>query len=142
MKKEAPSKILKFRNDAEIAAFMEKYSAFDLVDAGLAEIIPTPLFVRAQEEGKTLLKNKRIQVAFKDERSLRKAFSPFISSARTFSVVDTDSSGILLSLPDALPAENFYVPYLNISGIKILERTKKRTASMKSVQRMAQGRMA
>ncbi|MDZ7361754.1 MAG: hypothetical protein ONB46_13665 [candidate division KSB1 bacterium] len=84
MKRPVPSKIPKLKNDAEIAAFMEKYSAFDLVDAGLAEIIPTPLFVRAQEEGKALLKNKRIQVAFKDERALRKTFSPSISSARIF----------------------------------------------------------
>ncbi len=82
MKKTVPSKIPKFKNDAEIAAFMEKYSAFDLVDAGLADIIPTPLFVRAQDTGKTLLKDKRIQVAFKDERSLRKTFSSlyFISA--------------------------------------------------------------
>jgi hypothetical protein len=65
MRKSVPSKIPKFKNDAEIAAFMENYSAFDLVDAGLAEIIPTPLFARAHEEEKTLLKNKRIQVAFK-----------------------------------------------------------------------------
>jgi hypothetical protein len=74
MKKKVPSKIPKFRNGAEIAAFMEKYSAFDLVDTGLAEIIPTPFFVRAQEKVKTLLKDKCIQVAFKDKRSLQKAF--------------------------------------------------------------------
>lgn len=125
MKRKVPSKIPKFKNDAEIAAFMESHSAFDLVDAGLAEIIPTPLFRRAQEREKTLLKDKRIQVAFKDTRSLRKTFFPFISSTRIFSVIDTDSSGILLSLPDALTTENFYVPYLNISGIKILQETKK-----------------
>lgn len=142
MKKTMPSKIPKFKNDAEIAAFMEKYSAFDLVDAGLADIMPTPLFVRAQDKGKTLLKDKRIQVAFKDERSLRKIFSSFISSARFFFVIDTDSSGILLRLPDSSAAESFYVPYLNISGIKILEGAKKRTALIKSMQRMAQGRAA
>ena len=56
MKRPAPAKIPNFKNDAEIAAFMENHSAFDLVDAGLAEIIPTPLFVRAQEQKKTLLK--------------------------------------------------------------------------------------
>ncbi|GEM_PF-2473265 len=55
MKKKVPSKIPKFRNDDEIAAFMEKYSAFDLVDAGLADIIPAPFFVRAQDEEKDLL---------------------------------------------------------------------------------------
>jgi len=56
MKKSVPSKIPTFKNDAEIAAFMENYSAFDLVDAGLADIIPAPLFVRAPENGKMLLK--------------------------------------------------------------------------------------
>jgi len=56
MKKTVPSKIPKFKNDAEIAAFMENHSAFDLVDEGLADIIPTPFFVRAQEQEKTLLK--------------------------------------------------------------------------------------
>jgi len=56
MKKTVPSKIPKFKNDAEIATFMENYSAFDLVDAGLAEIIPTPVFVRAPQKGKPLLK--------------------------------------------------------------------------------------
>jgi hypothetical protein len=55
------SRIPKFKNDAEIAAFMESHSAFDLFDAGLAEIIPTPLFVRVPKKIKTLLKNKRIQ---------------------------------------------------------------------------------
>jgi len=120
MKRPLPSKIPKFKNDEEIAAFMEEYSPFDLVDVGLADIVPTPLFVRAQDEKKILLKNKRIQVAFKDERSLRKAFSSIISSTRIFSVIDTDSAGILLRVPDSSPAESFYVPYLNISGIKIL----------------------
>ena len=140
MKRPLPSKIPKFKNDEEIAAFMEEYSAFDLVDAGLADIVQSPLFVRAQEERKTLLKDKRIQVAFKDERSLRKTFSSFISSAHIFFVIDTDPAGILLSLSDSSPSESFYVPYLNISGIKILDEAKKPTASMKPKQRMTQGR--
>jgi hypothetical protein len=55
------SKIPKFKNDAEIAAFMEKHNAFDLIDAGLAEIVPTPLFVRAQEQERSFLKDKHIQ---------------------------------------------------------------------------------
>lgn len=115
---------------------MKQYSAFDLVDVGLADIVPTPLFVRAQDEKKTLLKNKRIQVAFKDEKSLRKAFSSYISSARIFFVIDADPAGILLSVPDSSPAENFYVPYLNISGIKILGESKKPAVSMKASQRI------
>jgi hypothetical protein len=68
MKRPLPSKIPKFKSDEEIAAFMEQYSAFDLVDAGLAEIVPTPQFVRAQDEKKKLLKNKRGQVTFKKKR--------------------------------------------------------------------------
>lgn len=138
MKKKVPSRIPKFKNDLEAATFMERYSAFDLVDAGLAEIIPTPLFVRAQEENKTLLKDKRIQVAFKDERPLQKTFSPSISSTRVFLVIDADSSGILLSLSDALPTENFYVPYQNISGIRIIKEIRGKSALAKSMQRMAQ----
>lgn len=46
MKKPLPSKLPAFKSDEEIAAFMEQYSAFDLVDAGLAVIVPTPEFVR------------------------------------------------------------------------------------------------
>jgi hypothetical protein len=40
MKRAAPKRIPNFKNDEEIAAFMEKYSAFDLIDKGLAEIVP------------------------------------------------------------------------------------------------------
>ncbi len=142
MKRPLPAKIPKFKNDEELAAFMEKYSAFDLVDAGFADIVPTPFFVRAHEEKRMLLKDKRIQVAFKDERALRKTFPSSISSARIFFVIDTDASGILLSLSNSSPSENFYVPYMNISGIKILEITKKRASSMRSMQKMAPGRGA
>ena len=35
-----------FKNDQEIAAFMESHDSFDLVDQGLAEIIETPNFTR------------------------------------------------------------------------------------------------
>lgn len=38
-KKKLPSEIPSFKSDDEIAAFMEKHSAFDLLDAGLAEIV-------------------------------------------------------------------------------------------------------
>jgi len=67
MKRPLPSKIPKFKNDEEIAAFMEQYSAFDLVNVGLVDIVPTPLFGLAQEEKKTLLESKRVQIAFKNE---------------------------------------------------------------------------
>jgi len=126
MKKNAPARIPKLQSDKEIAAFMEKHSAFDLIDAGLAEIVSTPSFVRIRETAPTLLKDKRVQVAFRDERALQKTFSSRISSSRTFFVIDTDTSGILLGLPDSPTADFFYVPYLNISGVKILKPSKTR----------------
>jgi hypothetical protein len=141
MKRPLPSKIPEFKNDEEIAAFMEKYSPFDLVDAGLAEIVPTPFFVRARNGEKTLLKDKHVQVAFKDERSIRKAFSSLISSARIFFVIDADPAGILLGLLDDPASENFYVPYLNISGIKILDGSKKKAARVKKNKRASDLRM-
>ncbi len=110
-----------FTGDAEIAAFMEKHSAFDLIDAGLAEVVATPSFVCMRETGPKLLKDQRVQVAFRDERALKKIFSSRISSARVFFVIDADTSGILLGLPDAPVADFFYVPYLNIGGVKVLK---------------------
>jgi len=74
MKKTLPSQIPKFRSAEEIAAFMEKVSAFDLLDAGLAEVVPTPHFVRKPDKTKAILKDKRVQIAFKDERPLRRIF--------------------------------------------------------------------
>jgi hypothetical protein len=50
MKKEAPAKIPDFESDEGIAVFMEEHSAFDLVDAGLATIVPIPKFVRRQKK--------------------------------------------------------------------------------------------
>ncbi|MGH7491402.1 MAG: hypothetical protein ACREOO_03300 [bacterium] len=123
MKRTVPSKIPNFKNDEEIATFMEKYSAFDLIDNGLAEIVPAAsIFPR--KKNKVLLKNKRVQVAFKDEQALRKAFSTWISSDRTYIVIDGDSSGILLTLSDSPRPKNFYIPYLNISGIRLLDESK------------------
>lgn len=125
MKKSLPSKIPEFKNDYEIAAFMEKYSGFDLLDKGLASIIATSSFVRPRKGVKALLKDKRVKIAFKDEGSLQKILSPSILSSRTFRVIDTDLSGILLSLPEVPASEGFYVPYLNISGITVLSGLKK-----------------
>jgi hypothetical protein len=121
MKRSLPTKLPKFKSDAEIAAFMEKYSGFDLLDAGLAEFVPTPSFARKPAREKALLKDKRVQIAFKDERPLRRIFpSSRPSSARIFFVIDADLSGILLGLLDSQEPESLYVPFLNISGIKIL----------------------
>jgi len=121
MTKSIPSKLPEFKSDKEIAAFMEKHSVVDLLEAGLAEVVPTPNFVRKPGKTKAILKDKRVQIAFKDERPLRRIFS---SSVRTFFVIDVDLSGILLGLPESRRAESFYVPYLNIGGIKILEESK------------------
>ena len=96
-----------------------RHDGFDLVDAGLATIVPTPFFVRRSEGEKTLLKEKRVQIALKDEQSLQKIFSS-LSWTGVFFVIDTDPSGILLGLPDSPEIGSLYVPYLNISGIKIL----------------------
>lgn len=112
---------------------MEKYSAFDLVDAGLATIVPTPKFVRRRKRKKTLLKNKRVQIAFKDEGTLKTKFSTLITTTRVFFVVDTDAAGILLSKPESPESENLYIPYLNIGGIKILNSRGKKNFSAQPV---------
>src|SRR5574341_53105 len=126
MKPPLPSKLPKFKSDEEIAAFMEKYSGFELLDAGLAELVPTPFFVRKPAREKALLKDKRVRIAFKDERPLRRIFpSNRPSSARIFFVIDTDLSGILLGSLDSQETESLYVPFLNISGIRIVEEPEK-----------------
>lgn len=108
-----------FNSDEEISAFMETHDAFQLVDERLAEIVPTPSFFRSRKSKAPILKDKHIQIAFKDERSLRKVLSS-LSSTRTFLVLDVDLSGILLRLPDSPQSESFYIPYLNIGGIRVL----------------------
>lgn len=52
MKKPVLSKLPSFKSDREIAAFMEANSGFDLLDAGLATMVPTPSFIRKQKVGK------------------------------------------------------------------------------------------
>jgi hypothetical protein len=126
MKKNLLTQIPNFESDEDSAAFMEEHSAFDLVDAGLATIVPTPKFVRRRKRKKTLLKNKCVQIAFKDEKTLKDKFSSLITTTHDFFVINTDASGILLSKSGALESEHFYVPYLNIGGIKILNGRKKK----------------
>jgi len=43
-----------FKNENEIAAFMEEHDGFELLDKGLAEIIETPTFKRKQENNSTV----------------------------------------------------------------------------------------
>jgi len=136
MKKTLPVKIPSFKNDEQIAAFMERHSGFDLLDAGLAEIVPSPPFVLQRKGRRALLKDKRVQIAFKDERSLRKTFSSF-SAAHVFFVIDADLAGILLGLPDSPASESFYVPYLNISGVKLLDGSNEKAAFARSGRKAA-----
>ena len=86
---------------------------------------------------KMLLKDKRVQIAFKDEQPLRKMFSTAFSSHRNFLVIDTDLSGILLSFPEAPQSERFYVPYLNIGMIKILDGDNKGNQPARLRRRMS-----
>ena len=46
MKKTTLEKFPTFQSDEEITAFMEEHDGFELVDVGLAEIIPMPYFDR------------------------------------------------------------------------------------------------
>jgi hypothetical protein len=43
-------KIPDFKDDQELAAFMERHDGFELVDQGLAEIVETPEFRRKRIE--------------------------------------------------------------------------------------------
>ena len=124
MKKNLPAQIPRFKNDAEIAAFMEEHSAFELLDADLAEIVPVASLGHSVSIGKSLLKNKRVEVAFRDERAMRKIFP----ASRIFRVINSDTTGILLSASNSSSAENFYVPYLNVRVIRVLTRPSKRSS--------------
>lgn len=48
-------KIPDFKNENEIAAFMEEHDGFELLDKGVAEIVETPVFKRKQEGNSTIL---------------------------------------------------------------------------------------
>jgi methylated-DNA-[protein]-cysteine S-methyltransferase len=52
-------KIPDFKNETEIAAFMEKHDGFELLDKGLAEIEEPPIFRRKPKCDSTLTKNER-----------------------------------------------------------------------------------
>lgn len=119
MKNSIPNRLPEFNSDDEIAAFMEKHNGFDLVDAGLGKIVPTPFFVRKREGKKSILKNQKVQIFFKDDSKLKNIFSSSVSSASIFLVIDTDFTGILLTLKGS-KSDRIYIPFLNINGIKIL----------------------
>jgi hypothetical protein len=55
VKKRLPSKLPSFKDDDEIAAFMKKHSAFDLLDASLADIVPHTPFMIERGQKQTLL---------------------------------------------------------------------------------------
>jgi hypothetical protein len=120
MKKTMPAEIPAFKSDEEIAAFMEKYDGYDLVEAGLATTIPTPFFVRGSGENQNLLKDKRIQISFRDEQPFRKILSSKVSEL-IFRVIDADFSGILVTSMESPDSGSYYIPYLNIGVIKLLD---------------------
>ncbi|MFQ5641559.1 MAG: hypothetical protein ACE5IR_26585 [bacterium] len=125
MNKKVPSQLPEFHTDEKIAVFMEQYDGFELVEAGLATLatlVPTPHYVRKPYSEKTLLKDKKVQIAFRNEKSLQKAFSTPLSSKLVFFVIDSDISGILLHISGSRETTHFYVPYANITAIKIVDR--------------------
>jgi len=120
MRKTRLLKLPEIRSDEDIATFMEEHDGFELIDAGLAEIIPTPDFVHKRQGQKSLLKNRRVRVAFRNEKFLRKIFPSALSSDTVLKVIDADSYGLLLGRADSKKEETFYVPYVNICGIRVL----------------------
>ncbi len=118
MKKSPSDKLPEFGSDEEIAEFMEQYDGYDLLDAGLADSVTTPLFVRADAPQLALLKNKQVRIAFKDANPLHQLFSN--TADNIFLVKDTDFTGVLVGLPNSPGYGDFYIPFLNIGGIELL----------------------
>ena len=58
-------KIPDFKDEDEIAAFMEKHDGFELLDKGLAEIEETPVFRRKAESDSTKMRSKKSVLAGK-----------------------------------------------------------------------------
>jgi len=116
-------KIPDFKDENEIAAFMEEHDGFELLDKNLAEILETPLFKRKQESNATILRSRKINIYCKDNAVFQKIYPHQLEhSLITFIVLDVDNNGVLIS-PD-LPNydEQLFIPFLNISGIKILSK--------------------
>jgi len=114
-------KIPDFKDENEIVAFMEKHDGFELLDKGLAEIVETPVFKRKQESNSTILKRKKINIYCKDNTIFQKIYPHQLEhSVITFVVIEVDNNGILIR-PDSLNHdEQLFIPFLNISGIKVL----------------------
>ena len=111
-------KIPDFKDENEIAAFMEEHDGFELLDNGLAEIVETPVFKRKKDY--STLKRRKINIYCKDDTVFQKLY-PHQFEQMTFVVLDIDSNGIFIR-PD-LPNydEQLFIPFLNISGIKLLQ---------------------
>jgi len=118
-------KIPDFKDENEITAFMEEYDGFELLDQGLAEIIETPVFRRKQENN-FILKSRKINIYCKDNTAFQKIYPHQPEhSVITFIVLEVDSNGILIR-PDAPNYdEQLFIPFLNISGLKILQENTK-----------------
>jgi hypothetical protein len=118
-------KIPNFKDADEIATFMEEHNGFELLDKGLAEIVETPVFKRKQESNFTILKNRKINIYCKDNRVFQKMYPHQLEhSVITFVVLDVDSNGILIRPDSPNYDEQLFIPFLNISGIKVLQKYK------------------
>ena len=114
-------KIPDFKDENEIAAFMEEHNGFELLDKGLAEIIETDVFRRKQENNTTILKSRKINIYCKDNTVFQKIYPHQPEhSVITFIVLEVDSNGILIRSDSPNSDEQFFIPFLNISGIKVL----------------------
>ena len=119
-------KIPDFKDENEIAAFMEEHNGFELLDQKLSEIIETPVFKRKQKNNSTMLKSRKIKIYCKDNTVFQKIYSHQPEhSVITFIVLGVDSNGILIRPDSPNDDEQLFIPFLNISGIKVLQEDTK-----------------
>ena len=119
-------KIPDFKDENEIAAFMEEHDGFELLDQGLVEIIETPVFKRKQERNSIILKSRKINIYCKDNTVFQKIYPhQHEQSVITFIVLEVDSNGILIRPDSPNYDEQLFIPFLNISGIKVLQEDTK-----------------
>lgn len=119
-------RIPNFENENEIAAFMEEHDGFELLDEGFAEIVETSAFKRKQEGNSTMLKSKKINIYCKDDTVFRKVYPRQLEhSVITFVVLEVDSNGILICPDSSNYDEKLFIPFINISGIKVLQEYSK-----------------
>jgi len=114
-------KIPDFKNENELATFMEEHDGFELLDKGLAEIVETPVFKRKREGNSTILKSRKINIYCKDNTAFQKIYPHQLEhSVIKFIVLEVDGNGILVRSDSPNYDEQLFIPFFNISGIKVL----------------------